>query len=61
MFMDRLAELVGTPKGRRLLREAKRLTHDPARRADIDEAGRRLAAQRPPKPAGPMAGSTRKA
>jgi hypothetical protein len=45
MFMDGLAELVRTPQGRRLLTEAKRLAHDPARRAEIDEAGRRLAAQ----------------
>jgi hypothetical protein len=45
MFMDKLADLVRTPKGRRLLREAKRLTHDPGRRAEIDEAGRRIAAQ----------------
>jgi hypothetical protein len=45
MFMDRLAELVRTPQGRRLFKEAKRLTHDPGRRAEIDEAGRRLAAQ----------------
>jgi hypothetical protein len=45
MFMDKLANLVRTPEGRRLLKEAKRLTHDPARRAEIDEAGRRMAAQ----------------
>jgi hypothetical protein len=45
MFMDKLANLVRTPEGRRLLKEAKRLTHDPARRAQIDEAGRRMAAQ----------------
>jgi hypothetical protein len=44
-FIDRLAELVRTPQGRRVLKEAKRLTHDPARRAQIDEAGRRIAAQ----------------
>jgi hypothetical protein len=51
-FVDKLADLVRTPQGRRLLKEAKRLTHDPARRAEIDEAGRRLAAQgRPAKPA----------
>jgi hypothetical protein len=43
MFMDKLADVVRTPQGRRLLKEAKRLTHDPARRAQIDEAGRRIA------------------
>ena len=47
MFKDALARLVRTPDGRRLLREAKRLTHDPDRRRQIDEAAGRMAAERP--------------
>ena len=53
MFKAALARLVRTPDGRRLLREAKRLTHDPDRRRQIDEAAGRMAAQAPaPRPRG---------
>ena len=54
-FLRQVTELARGPEGHRVAEEAKRLAKDPRTRARIDEAHRRLAAERdaPPAPVVP--------
>jgi hypothetical protein len=41
-FLKRLSQIARSPQGRKVVVEAKRLSHDPATRRKIDEARRQV-------------------